>query len=379
MISYEAPALDEAKQKKAREYASIRRRLSIFETGLSLAVVLALIFSGGSSRFTAIFGWPAAATAIVYFLIFMVGFEIVTLPLSYYSGLVLPRRYGLSTQTIKGWAIDLLKGGAISLPLGAAGFAVGYWFLQAFPDWWWLLIWVVVLIVTVIMSILGPVVLIPIFYKMKPLQDEDLKTRLEALAKKAGAAVRGIYILDFSTRTTAANAALVGAGRTRRIIISDTLIKQYPVPEIEVITAHEIGHHINRDIVRLFVIQSALFLVALKIVAVVIDATVVRAGFSGLADPAALPLYFLFIGALGFVIGPVLNAYTRHVESQADHYALRLTNSPQVFVDSMTRLANQNLAVANPARWEELFFYDHPSYNQRVAMARQFGAGKEAK
>ena len=186
--------------------------------------------------------------------------------MSYYGGFVLPHRYGISTQKLKGWLTDLLKGGAISLVLGSAGVAGAYWLLQDFPDWWWLLIWGIMVIVTVIMSIVAPVILIPLFYKMRPLADEDLKARLEKLAQKAGADVHGIFILNFSAKTTSANAALMGLGRTRRIVISDTLIRQFPVPEIEVVTAHEIGHHIHRDIFRLFVIQSSLYLIGLKIV-----------------------------------------------------------------------------------------------------------------
>jgi STE24 endopeptidase len=371
MIQFEAPILDQEKQKKARRYSRIRRRLALFETGLSLAVLLVLIFSPASSRFAGLFNWPAPAVAVVYFLVFVVGFEILTAPLSYYGGFVLPHRYGTSTQKLKGWLTDLLKGGAISLVLGSAAVAGAYWLLQDVPDWWWLLIWGIMLIVTMMMSILAPVVLVPLFYKMKPLADVDLKARLEKLAQKAGATVHGIFILDFSAKTASANAALMGLGRTRRIVISDTLIRQFPVPEIEVVTAHEIGHHMHRDIFRLFVIQSSLYLIGLKIVDLALKTAVSPLGFHGVSDPSALPLLFLLVGIIGFLLSPILNSYTRHVESQADQYAVQLTGSPQVFIDSMTRLANQNLAVADPPPWEELLFYDHPSYYKRVDAARR--------
>ena len=151
------------------------------------------------------------------------------------------------------------------------------------------------------MSIVGPVWLVPIFYKVRPLADSELKTRLEQLAKKAGAKVNGIFTLDFSSKGTTANAALMGIGRTRRIVISDTLISQYTTPEIEVVTAHEIGHHLHRDIYRSFIVQSALYLIVLKIVDVIFKAVVAPPGYSGIADPAALPLLLLLFGVLGFL------------------------------------------------------------------------------
>lgn len=368
----EEPQLNQERQKKAREYSRIRRRLSLSETGFSLAVLLILIFTGVFRWFTGLFDWPVIAEAVVFFLALLVGGEILTSPLTYYRGFVLSHRYGISKQKLGGWLADLAKGGSIGLVLGAAAAAVGYWFLLNFPGFWWLLAWGLMILVTVLMSIVAPIWLVPLFYKIKPLTDSDLKSRLEQLAQKAGAKVHGIFVLDFSSKVTSANAALMGLGRTRRIVLSDTLLQQYSTPEIEVITAHEIGHHMNRDIFRLFVVQTAVYLVILKIIDVVLKASVSPLGFSSIADPAAFPLLMLLFGALGALASLLTNAYTRHVESQADGYALSLTDNSKAFTNSMTRLVNQNLAVAYPPRWEELLFYDHPSYNKRVEQARNY-------
>jgi STE24 endopeptidase len=372
MLQYQAPVLDREKQKTARRYSGARRRLTLIETGLTLSVLLVLIFTGASRGFAGLFVWPAPAVAVVFFLIFLVGFTVLTFPLSYYGGFILPHRYGTSTQKFKGWLIDRLKGGAISFVLGAAAVAIAYLLLNRLPDWWWLIVWGLLLIFSLVLSIVAPVILVPLFYKMQPLADIDLKTRLENLAQKAGTAVHGVFILDFSTKTTSANAALMGLGHTRRIVISDTLIHQFPVPEIEVVTAHEIGHHVHRDVFRLFVVQSCLYLIGLKVMDIIIRAAASPLGFSGVGDPAALPLFMLFFFAVGFLVSPVMNTYSRHVESQADSYAISLTGRPSVFIDSMTRLANQNLAVADPPRWEEILFYDHPGYRRRVTLAHQF-------
>ncbi len=377
----EKPTLDQERQKKAREYSRIRRRLSFSEMGLSLALLLLLIFTGVSHWFTGLFNWPVVAVAVIFFLVLIVAYEILTSPLSYYSGFTLPHRYGISTQKLRSWLGDLAKGGSIGLVFGAAAVAIGYWFLLNFPGFWWLLAWGLMIVVTIIMSIVAPVILVPLFYKVRPLADLELKSRLERLAKKAGADVHGIFTLDFSSKGTTANAALMGMGRTRRIVISDTLIQQYSTSEIETVTAHEIGHHLHRDIYRLFVVQSAVYLIGLKIIDAILKAVVIPLGFNGIADPATLPLILLLFGVFSMLISPLVNAYSRHVESQADGYSLNLTDDPEAFIDAMTRLANQNLSIAYPSQWEELLFYDHPGYNRRVEQAHSYeeNRGKNSK
>lgn len=373
----EEPNLDQARQKQARKYSSIHRRLGFGDMGFTLVLLLILIFTGASPWFTGLFDWPVVAVAVVYFLVLMVGYELLTSPLNYYSGFILPHRYGISKQSLRSWLIDMAKGGSIGLVLGTAAVAIGYWFLLNSPDFWWLMAWGLILVVSILMSIIAPIFLVPLFYKVKPLADIELKTRLEQLAHKAGAKIHGIFILDFSAKVTSANAALMGLGQTRRIVISDTLIQQYTTQEIEVVTAHEIGHHMNRDVFRLFMVQAVVYLIILKLADIILKTVVAPLGFSNIADPAALPLLVLLFGALSTLASPLTNAYTRHVESQADGYALSLTDNPKAFTDSMTRLANQNLLVAYPARWEELLFYNHPSYNKRVEQAQTYERSRE--
>jgi len=372
----EDPVLDPEKQKKALEYAGIRRRLGFLDTGITLILLLILVFAGVSKWFAGLFNWPEIATAVVFFLVVIAGHEVMTSPLSYYRGFTLPHRYGISIQKLKSWLGDLAKGGAIGIVLGSAAVAVVYAFLLYFPEIWWLLAWVLMLAVSILMSIIAPVFLVPLFYKVKPLPDSELKTRLEKLAQKAGAKVHGIFVLEFSSKETSANAALMGLGRTRRIVISDTLIQQYSTPEIEMVTAHEIGHHMDRDIFRMFIVQSSVSLVVLKILDVVLKTTVTPLGFSGIGDPAALPWLVLLFGALLTLTSPLTNGYTRHLESQADGYALGLTEDSRAFINAMTRLVNQNLGVARPPRWEEVLFYDHPSYYNRIEQARKFEKGR---
>jgi len=374
----ERPVLDQERQQKAREYSGIQRGTGFGESGLSLALLLILILTPLPRWFISLFDWPAVPLAVMFFVTLTLAYESITFPLMYYRGHILPRRYGLSTQRLKNWMGDLAKGGSMGLVFAAAAVAIGYWMLLEFPDSWWLLAWGLMMVVAVIISIVGPIIFVPLFYKVRPLGDSELRSRLEQLAGKAGARVHGIYTLNFSSKGTTANAALMGMGRTRRIVISDTLVQEYPMPEIEVVTAHEIGHHLHRDIYRAFVIQSAIYLISFKIIDVVLKTMVSPLGYRGVADPANLPLLLLLFGATGVLTSPLTNAYSRHVESQADTYALGLTDNPAAFIDSMTRLANQNLSVANPPRWEELLFYSHPSYNKRVEQGRLFKKNTES-
>jgi STE24 endopeptidase len=207
---------------------------------------------------------------------------------------------------------------------------------------------------------------------MEPLTDTDLRLRLERLARQARVKVRGIYTIELSRKGTTANAALMGLGNTKRIVLGDTLLQRYSPPEIEVILAHELGHHLRNDIIRLFVIQSAIWLVGFYVADLALKAGVTPLGFNGISDVAALPLLMLIFSVIGLLVVPLTNAYSRHLETVADEYALRLTDDPQSFVDTMTKLVDQNLSEAQPSRWVELLIYDHPCYYKRVEHARRY-------
>ncbi len=368
----EEPALNQARQEQAREYAKAGRRLVFGDLALAGALLLLLVFSGFSLRLTGLLTLPIVPAASIYFVILMVGYGVLSAPLSYYGGFVLPHRYGLSIQTFGGWLGDKAKSGVLSLMFGAGIVAAVYWFITSFPQTWWLLGWGIVVLLSSILTTLAPIFIVPLFFKMKPLDDNELKLRLEKLAQRAGTRVRGIYTIELSSKGTTANAALMGLGNTKRIALSDTLLQQYSPPEIEIITAHELGHHRHGDTLRLLVIQSAILLVGFYVADLALNASVLPLGFNGISDIAALPLLMLIFAAFSLVVIPLLNSYTRHLEMAADDFALRLTDNPQSFIDAMTKLTDQNLAEAQPSRWVELLIYDHPSYHRRVEHARYY-------
>jgi STE24 endopeptidase len=357
---------------EARRYARQRRRLSAFELAFSTLLLFLLAFTGLSTRLTAYLSLAAVPEAVLYFFALMLAYSLITAPLSYYTGYVLPRRYCLSIQNFSGWLTDQLKGALLSLFLGAAFVAAIYWILGRSPGLWWLWFWLFALAASLVLSVVAPVLILPLFYKTVSLPPGELRTRLEGLAAKARLKVKGIYTVAFSTKTTTANAALMGLGSTRRIVLADTITGRYTPAEIAVVMGHEIGHQHNRDMARLFLFQGAILLASFYLTSLLLRLVEDSLGYASLDDPAALPLLLLVSGVLGLLTGPPLAAFTRVVESQADRYALDITGDPASFISSMSRLTDQNLAEASPPRWVEVLMDDHPSYRQRVAMARRF-------
>jgi STE24 endopeptidase len=366
------PRLNSRRQKLARQYARLMMRLSLVQSTVVGAIFLALLFSGFSVKLGHFLAFPQPWASAVYFIILVAGLGIILMPLNYYQGFILPHRFGLSHHKLSGWLVDRGKAFALSFLLGLALVIVVYWLLKYLPGSWWLWAAIVVVLVSLILSRLTPTLLLGIFFKLEPLADKRLKRRLINLAKRAKAPTLGVYTMNLSSKSTTANAMLAGLGRTRRIILTDTLLQKYTPDEIEVVLAHELGHHIHKDVPKLIAVQAAIIFLGLFLSSLILRASMMPFGFNGVADAAALPLLFLSVAVLTMTVTPFVNAYSRHVEAAADEAAIELTDKPRAFVSAMTRLTNQNLSVANPSRWVELLFYDHPSYTKRVNSARRY-------
>ena len=378
--------LDTARQAQARRYAHQQQWLSLISLGLSALIVGALLFSGLGfwlrdalnpiPAWSPIAGWLPLRVGAYFLAIFAVVF-LIGLPLSYYSGYILPLRNGVSTQSLRGWIIDEAKGLALSLVFEVIAVEGVYALLAASPQWWWLWAGGAMLCVTALLANLAPVLLLPIFYKLAPLPDGEVKRRTLALAARANTRVRGIYSMNMSARTTAANAMVTGLGATRRIVIGDTLLDHYTPDEIEVVVAHELGHQVHRDIPKLIIAQSIVMLGGLYVVHLALTATLrAVAQYHGLADPATMPLIAAALGLFGLVTLPLTNGFSRWVEHRADVYALESTGMTDAFIGAMTRLANQNLSEAEPSPVIEFLLYNHPSIGRRLAFGEQWARRK---
>jgi STE24 endopeptidase len=364
--------LDIERQEKAKEYAKLMKWLSLVELVVVGALLLVLVFGGISAKLSYFLIFPQPWASALYFVILVVGLGIITMPLTYYQGFVMPHRYGLSNQRIGAWLVDGAKASALVILLGLAIVIVVYWLLDRFPDIWWLWAGILLVLLSLLLTWLTPTLLLPLFSKLEPLGDVELRQRLTNLAERARTQTGGVFTIDLSSKGTTANAMLSGLGKSRSIILSDTLLQQYSTEEVEVILAHELGHHLHRDIPKLIAIQAVIVLLALFLVDLILKASLIPFGFQGISDVAAFPLLTLSLAVFGLVIMPLVNTYSRYIETSADEAALELTANPKAFVTAMTKLTDQNLAVAKPSRWVEFLFYDHPPYTKRVSLARHY-------
>ncbi len=373
-MSNEGSSLDPERQKQAKTYARIRRRLWLVDTvfsGLYTVVWLSLGWSlvlrqWLTDHLTADWLIIAAFAAIfggIYFFL--------NLPLGYYSGFVLPHRFGQSNQTLRDWILDQVKGLAIMTPLGLILLELLYVALRAAGGLWWLWTAGGILIFSVLFSNLAPVLIMSIFNKFVPLGDEhkDLAERLLRLAEKAKTKVRGVFKFDMSRRTKSANAALTGMGNTRRIVLGDTLINEFTPDEIETVLAHELGHHVNSDIPFLILTGAFITTIGLFQASVALEWVIRTFHFSSTADVAALPALGLILGIYSLVTMPLENALSRWREKMADEYALKSTGKPEAFASAFTRLANQNLGEVDPEQWVVFLFYSHPPLGNRIQRA----------
>jgi STE24 endopeptidase len=366
---------DAQRQARAREYARLERRLLLADLALGAAILLVMLFGGLSlwlrEQALDIAGnvWLAVA---IYFGVFGLAYGFLNFPLDYYSGFVLPHRYGLSMQSLAAWLWDQVKGAAIGGVLGLLIIEVVYWLLRTFPNLWWLLAAAFMLFLTVVLANLAPILIYPIFFQFTPVENQELVERLTRLAGRAETTVRGVFSMNMSSKTTAANAALAGLWGTRRIILGDTLYKGYSADEIETILAHELGHHVHGDVWKGIVVQTVGTLAAFYLVHLVLRWGIGVFGFAGPGDLAAFPLLGIVLGVFGLVTMPLMNAYSRWRERVADAYALEMAGNPDAFRSAMIKLADQNLSDAEPERWVELLLYSHPPVGKRVRMAEEF-------
>jgi STE24 endopeptidase len=360
----------------SRRYNRIKRWLGVgdFVIGFGLLVVLLATGWTGTLRDLALGDHHGAArnysfALFLYVLMLMLIGKAISTPLDYY-GFRLEHRYHLSKQRLRSWLWDECKGLLIGLVMATIVVELIYYLLRQAPQYWWLIAWAAFLGLMVLLAQLAPVVLLPIFYKFEPLENEELKRRLIVLSERAGTRVRGVYRWHLSEKSTKANAALTGLGATRRIILADTLLDNYSDDEVEAVLAHELGHHVHRHILKSIFVQAGITLFGFWLANEVLRYAVERRNmFETLSDFANLPLLILVSTVLSFLLMPALNAYSRFNERQADRYCFESVASVQPFISSMNKLAEQNLAEKTPARWIEFLLHSHPAITKRVEAA----------
>ena len=369
------PTPDSMVEDRAREYESIHNRLFLIRILLTVLIVGVYFFSGASvylaeglrSRFGSF--WPMING--LYTLITVFGFAALMFPLSLYSEFVLERRYGMSNQEFEGWFVDYLKSLVIELVVAMVFFEVIYAFLRYAPGLWWIWATFFYVLFIVVLAAIAPVVIMPLFHKFEPIDNPSLTDAVKSFVEKAGLKVVGVFRWGLEEKTNAVNAALTGLGKTRRIILGDTILKDYTQDEIVAVLAHEVGHYKNRDMTRLIVAGSLLAAAGFYLLHFFLQALVGTFGFTGPDDIGSFPIFIFCLLVFSLVTMPISNAYSRRREYEADAYAVRTIRSAGPLVSALEKLAARNLADKNPAPWIEFLLHGHPSIARRIRRAQE--------
>jgi STE24 endopeptidase len=357
---------------EARDYNRIRRRLTVADLAINLVFLVALLATGlnGTLRDWAYraAGQSYSLAVFFYVLMLLILSKALSFGLDYYSFRV-EHQFNLSNQRIRSWIWDEIKGWLLGLVVATILVEMIYNIIRMAPFKWWIIVWVVYNGLAIFFAQIAPIVLFPLFYKFRPLENDDLAKRLIRLSERAGTRVRGVYEWKLSEKSKKANAALAGLGATRRIILADTLLQDFTPEEIEAVLAHELGHHVHKHIQKSIVLQVALSLIGFWVLAEVLQFAVEREMFLTVHDFASLPLVLLMATLMSFILMPLMNAYSRQKEREADRYSLESIPQVEPFITSMNKLADSNLAERTPSRFVEIWFHSHPPIAKRIAAA----------
>jgi len=366
------PFLDEEKQVKAKTYENEKRKIGIVGSLLSLVFILLFYFSG-LSDYLANINLSFIYVFLIYVTIFLVLSTIIGLPLRYYSSYVHEHKWGFSNYTNKTWLLDQLKSFAVSLILLPILLGLFFWVLWKFPDTWWLVAATVTTLVSIIFVTLFPVVILPIFNKYDPIEDEKLTNQLSDILHKAGLKPSGFFRQDMSRQTKKENAFLAGMGKTRRVVIADNLLENMSLSEIKSVIAHEVGHyhfsHLPKNIL-IGTIQQLIIFYLLNIIMKILYPEFLTSNTNNLS---LFPMFSLIMSLLSSLLfGPLNNMISRYFERQADRTSLELYPDKDSFQKAMAGLANRNLSNAYPEWWVKLLYYSHPPIGERLSFAENY-------
>ena len=357
-----------------KKYHCLKLAAGAASSFLSVALLVCLVVTGWS-RVLASWAVTVAPSQYGALVIFAAGVGlcqgVLTLPIGYYAGFVIEHRFGLSNQTAGRWAWERLKGILIGAPVGLLVLVVLYSCLIAWGPLWWLPVGTVLTVLSVILARLGPVIILPLFYRVVPLPEGSLKERLLSLCTRSGLPVQGVFSFNLSKNTKKANAGFTGIGKARRIILGDTLVREFTDEEVETVFAHELGHQRRHHIAIGIAAGTVSTFAGLFLTSVLYGRSLATLGFRTPADLAALPLLAVWLAVYGLLTMPAENLLSRRHEYEADVYAVEATGKPEAFVSALNKLARMNLADQEPHPLIEFLLYSHPSIGKRIRRAEQ--------
>jgi len=361
---------------KSVEYTLAKNRFGRIEDTYNSGVLLVVLFSGVLPRAFHFFaGWLGASAWAMAAFLFIIGvaMALTGLPFDWYAQFRLEERFGFNTITPKIWWTDRLKGLLLAIVLGYPLLVLVLKFVEWAGPWWWLWAWGALLAFQFLMSVLAPVLILPLFNKLTPLPEGSLRERLLTLAERTHFRAKSIQVMDGSKRSRHSNAFFTGFSRFRKIVLFDTLIQQLTEPELAAVLAHEIGHYKRKHILKMLVFSALGSLVGFYLISVLAkQAWFYRAfGFEPGNLAAALLLFGLLAGVVTFWFSPLAHWWSRRYEYQADAYAAGVMNEARSLIGALRKLNEKNLSNLTPHPFYSSFYYSHPTLLEREqALAR---------
>ena len=358
----------------AKQYQAIKIKLFFLELVITILYLLIFQLSGFSHAtafyFSALFKSQILVIA-GYLCIFGAIYYLITFPLQLYKGLLLEKRYSLSNQTFLSWLKDNAKETVISSVVFLVLVELFYFLLNAAEKSWWLWMALVWFLFSVFFARVFPTLILPLFYKYKQIDNIGLKQALLDLAKTNNVSVLDVFQIDFSKKTKKANAALAGVGKSKRIILTDTLLANYTDREIKVVLAHELGHYKHRHMWKLILFGAISNLIAFYLIFISSTHIIGFLNISKIANVEAFPAISLILTIFGFLSMGISNTYSRNLEKEADTFALTQAKDSEAFISCMDKLGKQNLADFSPNRFIEFLLYNHPPISKRIKFAKE--------
>jgi STE24 endopeptidase len=374
-MSVESDEQTPEQRAEAKRYNNISLLCTLVDMAIDLVYLglMAFVFAhpldAWLAHFTTLAGDQSTLRLIALFCVVMLGHILVSLPLSFYSHYVVEHQFGLSNQSVARWVRNWLLSNVLTIVLGIVLNVGLFWIIWHTGNYWWLIAAGAFFVVSVVLGQLAPVLIVPLFYKVEPIDNAELDARMKELAKGTGLTIQGVYRLGLSADTQKANAMLAGLGSTRRVLMGDTLLEKFTPDEIDVIFAHELGHHVHKHIPKMIATGVVVSLAGFYL----IDRVLVWwAGIpnAAAAPVASLPLVMFTLTAFSLLLSPLQNAISRFYERQSDRYALSRTSNPSAYRSAFWKLARLNKADTEPHRLEVIMLHSHPPISERLAMAK---------
>ena len=369
---------DETKYRSSQRYLRDTTRFHFVADGIEIGVMLVVIMAGGFNlldRVVRAAGQGTIVTGLLYIGALLAAAQLISLPFSIYRTFVIEERYGFNRTTVRTFILDLLKGILLTIVLGAPVLALVLWFFESAGPLGWVWCWVAVTAIQIILLFIAPYVIMPLFNKFTPLEDGELREKVEHYAQEQAFAMRGVYTMDGSRRSAKSNAFFTGFGKSRRIVLFDTLIKAHPVSELLAIIAHEMGHYRRRHIPKAIARGIATTGLTFFLLSLCIGNAHLFAAFS--MDRVSIYASLVFFGFLytpiSMALGLVSNVISRRHEYEADAFAVETGGDAGAMVDALKRLTVENLGNLSPHPFKVVLNYSHPPVLDRIRAIRGGG------